>query len=577
MMRRHTNLSARQSRSETLVSAARFSPSIPSDASAGKGRKSCAHVLFLVALLSGVEGIAEYGPNLRWDPEVDRIVYGLAARHGVPLPCSWYLQPMAATDLRRYVALFDSLGQAGALTRRDLWDLTCLRRLSRGDQALLSWAADSATLEAHVHLQLTGQADPSRNYSRNRDSLFASGLLGAGLTAALRRVSIYGAVEVATDYRSVPFTGTNWQPYNGVGYTMYGQADTSNWRAIDMVWGGIQYEGTRFRIQAAMDQCRAGPAVHNPLLLSAETPPFAHCRARLDLELIEYSHMFGLLRSQKDKPKYIYLQRIDIPYRPALLHAGITQMVITGSTTDQLIDTLRPVNREPIEREFEWLYLLPFVPFSFTEHYLGDRDNSVLSVDLQLTWPRGFRWYGEVLIDDITAPWSIFGDEWNNKWAAVGGAEWHGELRGRNVAVSVEYAHIEPWVYTHVRGPSHDFTHFGDCIGSSLGPNADALHFGVRLALSKRNTLGLTFANERKGATRGSSIHHAFQFDNPLDSSYNDRWTKTFLGPGTTRSTRIGVLYSYSPLGRFRIQTGLEVDVGDHKRALGTFRGGWVW
>jgi hypothetical protein len=521
---------------------------------------------------------AEYAPNLRMDSRVERALIRLIARQDYALPSPLMVWPYNALVVRQLLSGLDSLEQAGALTPHEYYDLTLLRRIATGDRALYSWRADSASLEGHLHLQLIGQTDPAWDFEHDSDSLFASGMFGAGLSASLRKLSLYGGVEVATHYCSEPFPGSSFQPYDGVSYTLYGRADSSNLRATDMVRGGIVYETNRLVLDGGLDYLKVGPSVYSPLLLSGQAPPVTYARAGLDLKLVQYTHLVGLLRSQKDKTKYLYLQRIDVPIRSWHLHAAITQMVVTGATTDQVVDPSRPVYYPSMDREFEWLYLVPFVPFSFTEHYLGDRDNSVLSFDVTFMWPRGFRWYAEMLFDDITAPWTIFSEDWGNKWAIAAGGQWFGVLAGRDVSLSAEYARVEPWVYTHFYGGSHNLTHYGQGLGAPLGPNSESIRVAADMALGRRHTAGLTFANDRKGVTRGSTITDVFQDTTEYYvPQYADSWTKEFLGPGMHRSTRIGAFYAYSPLGRFRIETGFEFDLNERKRFIGRFAGGWSW
>jgi hypothetical protein len=344
-----------------------------------------------------------------------------------------------------------------------------------------------------------------------------------------------------------------YQPYHGVPYNLYGRADSNAVRSFDLFRGGVSVPGKRIKLETAVDYLRQGPAVHYPLTFSGMAPPVTYFRARMGLGGPAYIHTFGLLRSQKDKAKHFYTHRLDIPALDKRLTIGISEVVVTGSTTDEQ-GSLDPHNavRAPYrieERGWEWVYMIPFVPYAFAEHYVGDRDNVALSFDVSLLAPSGFRWYMEFFLDDMTTPLTIFGSDWGNKWALTIGGEYYGVLKGRDVSASIEYSRVEPWVYTHFGGGSHRYTHFGQSLGSPLGPNADGLVGSLGYAIHPMHTVGILGRMERKnGRVRGGSIRHVFQ-------EGVDAETKAFVdGPGVEVRTLGGVTWRLSPFGVFRLE-----------------------
>lgn len=526
---------------------------------------------------------AEYAPNIRPSVDIDAFIYRLAARHGLSLPRGVFSQPMNGAEIRRFLAYGDSLKQIGALSDQESYRLERVRAIVTGSHAVYGWEHGERDISGRIHVTFSGNLNPSYTFDSARDSVFARGSFAAAFGGNIRLATFYAGVKVSTDYRSVPFAGSSYQPYDGVPYNLYGRENENNWRSTDMPRGGVVLAGEHVTLETAIDHLKQGPSVHTPLALSGETPPVTYLRARLDLRRFTYTHSAGLLRSQKDKPKYIYVHRLNIPIDRWHLTLGVGEIVVTGSTTDQLVDPSRPVYYEPIEREWEWVYLVPFVPFSFAEQYLGDRDNAALTFDLNLLWPRAFRWYAELFVDDITAPWTIFSDDWGNKWALTAGGQYFGSIRGRDLTVTAEYARIEPWVYTHFYGGSHRFTHFGEPLGASTGPDSDVLHLRCDYALSPRHTIGLSFTNERKGSGRGSAVTDVFQQNAQLSNDsvyvpvYPDSWTKEFLGGEIHRSTRLGLHYTLMPLGRIRLWAGCELDMANGGKVLGDLRLAFVF
>jgi hypothetical protein len=199
--------------------------------------------------------------------------------------------------------------------------------------------------------------------------------------------------------------------------------------------------------------------------------------------------------------------------------------------------------------------MIPFVPYAFAEHYVGDRDNSTMSFDVSLFFPRAFRWYVEFFLDDITTPITIFGEDWGNKWALTSGGEYFGRVFERDVHALIEYSRVEPWVYTHFYGGSHRYTHFGKSLGNPLGPNSAALFLLGEVSLNKSHELGLTFRNERKNSSvRGGSVEDVFQ--DGMDSEI-----KKFLGDGAQSENTFGIIWQMTPFSAFSMGAHLEYDI----------------
>lgn len=459
-------------------------------------------------------------------------------------------QPMRSRDLAAFLARVDSLDGAGALTEQESLRLERLRRIVEGERTLLSWGKREWATENHINLALRGDVEPVY-----RDSLAArlKGGIAPSLSGAVGPLSYFSAIDVFTEYRSdTVFVPTGYEPHRGIPHNLYGRADSASVRSSDIFRAGVSLAAGRFDLETAVDYFRQGPAVHYPLTFSGTAPPLTYFRARMGLGGPAYVHSFGLLRSQKDKAKYFYTHRLDIPALNGLLNVGINEVVVTGSTTDEQ-DSLDPVNavRAPYrieERGWEWVYMIPFVPYAFAEHYVGDRDNVGLSFDVSVAAPRCFRWYLEFLIDDMTTPVTIFGNDWGNKWALTVGGQYFGMLGGRDLTATIEYSRVEPWVYTHFGGGSHRYTHFGQSLGSPLGPNADGLVASCSYAVHPAHSLGVLARMERKnGRVRGGSIRDVWQ-------EGQDSETKAFLeGPGLEKRTVGGVTWRMGPFGLFRV------------------------
>ncbi|MBD3346770.1 MAG: hypothetical protein GF401_17070 [Chitinivibrionales bacterium] len=515
-----------------------------------------------------------YAPNIRLNSELDAFLLRLSSRYDVSLPASWFCRPIHTADLFSFLSSIDSLDSAGTLSPRESFRLKRVKQRFGLQSGIYRWKNEEKETATLIHLSLTGDIQP--RYSDGKGAAVLKGIINPSFTGSIGKLSFFSGVDVWTVYSSdTLYRKSSYQPYNGIPYNLFGR-DTrkSKTRASDILRGGIGYRWDRIEVQTAVDYIRQGPAIFYPLTFSGYTPPLTYLRARLDLWKADYFHTFGLLKSQKDKRKYFYTHRLQIPLFRNRLIAGINETVINGSTTDEENDSLQ-LNYYGEERGFEWVYMIPFIPYAFAEHYNGDRDNATMSFDLCLNYPRNFRWYGEFFIDDISAPWTLFSDDFGNKWGLTAGAQMFTVLFQKDITATVEYSRIEPWVYTHFYGGSHRYTHFGQSLGSPLGPNSAALVVQIESEISPLNTVGIRFRNRRKNSSaRGGSIKHIFQDssytfnDTTLYPSQPDSERKEFLGSQTVSSNRLGLVWKFSPFGIFHVSAVVEYDFSSHNEGV---------
>ena len=542
-------------------------------------------VAFIVFTCHSV--FAEYDPAIRPNADLDAVVKQLSGRYGIPLPASLYFEPMNVAEIRSFITKADSLDAAGELSREESFQIKQLRELFLRPRRVAGWSSEQQDKSCYANVSLLASINPSL---RDSASMRSTWILSPSLSGNIGNLSFYSGLDVWTDwYTDSVFKASDYQPYKGIPYNLYGRADSSHARSSDLPRGGIRYTTQRVELETAIDYLRIGPAVYYPLLLSGNAPPITYARATWNIGPFEYTHLAGRLESQKDKAKYLYLHRLNFPLWKDRLAIGINEAIVNGSTTDQQgpEDTLNALRMEYYgkTRSWEWAYLIPFVPFKFAEHYLGDRDNALMSFDADLHFPRDFRGYFEFLIDDMTSPWTMFSSDWGNKLAFTLGGQYYGRIKNKDVTITMEYSRVEPWVYTHFYGGSHRYTHFDQCLGMPLGPDADALVMSIETQVSPRNTVGLKCTNTRKNSSvRGGNITDVFQDSfyiyngQTIRPPHPDSWRKHFLGPGTVTSTRLGVSWKYAPFGLFKIDALLEYDLAAGKNGLyGHASGGLVF
>lgn len=494
---------------------------------------------------------AGYSPNVRPDMDLGLFMLRIASRYDVPLPRSFQCQPMHAAEILMFLDDADSLDSVGMLSEQESCRLANIRKKISGERHLFAWEKPDWDVVGYGNLGLRGEVNPGYGDSA---ALHAKGTIAPRLGGAVGRFSFFSEIDVWTEYQSDTVFGVSaYQPYRGVPYNLYGRKGSSSVRASDLFRGGMSAGTRHARFDLCVDYMKQGPALYFPLTFSGAAPPLTFFRTQIEIGSVDYFHTFGLLRTQKDKRKYFYAHRLGVSLLNRCLLLGINEVIVNGSTADSAqSDPLRPEYYGE-EHDWEWVYMIPFVPYTFAEHYLGDRDNALLSLDVEVLLPSMVRWYIEFFVDDISSPFTIFSDDFGNKWALTLGVQYFGTLLGKDLLALFEYSRIEPWVYTHFYGGSHRYTHFGRSLGSPMGPNSDALVLQAELAVSRRHSLGFVLRNSRKGVTRGSSVMHVY-------SDENDETKKVFLGPGHRTLTVGGLLWRMSPFGLFDITTHATVD-----------------
>jgi len=517
-------------------------------------------VLMMIAVAFSVR--AEFCPNVRNDLARDNFIYRIATRYHVPPPASLFNQPMTVCDVLGFIDKVDSLAALGRLSGQEIADARQIRRLVSAEGGIVSWKNRDKDSRLNVRCNLE---DTNSVSSGHDDKSFIRGIASPTLNASLGRVSFYTNVDVWTDYRSdTVYKQSSYQPYDGIPYNLYGHADSSSVRSSDLLRGGLVYNGSMIRLELGIDRLRQGPAIASPLTFSGNAPPMTFVRGSIPFGFMDYTQAFGLLESEKDKPKYFYMHRISVPFFSSRLIAGLTEVIVNGSTTNQQTDSSDPLNGLRSEyygqtRGWELAYMIPFVPYVFTEHYLGDRDNKALSFDVNLAFPDDFRWYTEFFIDDMTAPWSLFSNSWVNKWAMDIGGQYFTKFFSRDMTASIEYCRVEPWVYTHFYGGSHRYDNFNVPLGAPLGPNSDLLSLSCESRLFASHTFGVTFTNERTNHSyRGGNITDVFQDSGTV---HPDSPIKEFLAAdGRQTMTRCGIYWNYDQFGKFRATVKYEYD-----------------
>ncbi len=521
-------------------------------------------LLFIPGLIFRIIAL-DYSPSLKNNDELDRFMALLSNRYKIKLPQSSNCKPMHVDEVMAFLCVADSLDSLNKLTKYESYRLKSVKKRICAEKNIYSWKSSKFKTENYLNLSVRGLIHP---YYQDSVSIHWKGIINPKFSGRIgKRMSYFSEVNVWTEQQTdTVYLNHGYEPYNGNPYNLFNRADSGNIRTSDMFRGGLSYRGNLVDMETAVDHIKLGPAVFYPLTFSGIFSPMTYCKARVNMDKIHYTQIFGLLKTQKNRSKYFYVHRVDISMFRDRAILGFNEVIVNGSTAEKAQTDSLKEEYYGEERTLEWLYMIPFVPYSFAEFYNGDKDNVIVSFDFNLSLPKEFRWYFEFFIDDFSSPATIFSDDFSNKWALTVGGQFFGVLLKKNVTLSLEYSRVEPWVYTHFYGGSHRYSHYGHSLGNPLGPNSDVFVAVCEYAIGLKSTIGFAFSNVRKNEmARGGSIRHVFGF-------HSDSEKKVFLGDDYRRITTGSVFWKYAPFGLFSVNTELHYN-SDEKIGLKVYGG----
>jgi hypothetical protein len=127
-------------------------------------------------------------------------------------------------------------------------------------------------------------------------------------------------------------------------------------------------------------------------------------------------------------------------------------------------------------------------------------NNTLIGVDVMVYPVKGLAVQGSLLIDDLN--FSTMGSDStsgnDNKFGFQAGLNWQNAFLLKNLSLSYEFIHLDPFVYSH-RDFNNSYANWNLPIGLALNPNSD--EHAIKLAYNFGNTLtiNLTYKHQRSG------------------------------------------------------------------------------
>ncbi len=376
------------------------------------------------------------------------------------------------------VAESDQFEQLKGEFFEELFDLNIRAKKQYHERHLFQWNEEKARLRLDAlfsqrfDIYRSASADSVRRTSRTTGGGWLRGTLGNSLAFSVQFQNSL--------VRGQGIEQENFNPSLGLPTVISGKNVYQDDAAAYLVW-----RLPWFDLEFGRDNAAWGPGAQGNLMLSANCPRFDMLRLRANYEKFSFTSIHGKLNSDLDQ-KYLAAHRLE--FQPVRwLHLAGSELVIYG------------------RRGIEFSYLNPLMPYHIAEHHLGDRDNNTLGFDFTVFPVKNHKFYGELFLDDFTSaenPFSYFG----NKFAFLTGYYWVNPLGLNNLDFRLEYARIEPYVYTH-----HDsinvYQHYNQHIGHWLEPNSDQWYTDLNFLVNRDLQIRLLAERLRHGSGNISSPH----------------------------------------------------------------------
>ena len=379
-------------------------------------------------------------------------------------------------------------------------------------------------LSGRIHGQLGEEGDRSRRLFDIRGSLQARGSMSRHLS--------FGAEvmkgQVSSSFDRVQGTDVGIRGYfdsrGAIGY-------------YDRALAHLSLKYPHVEIQLGRQPVEWGPGWRGQLALSRYPPAYDYVTLRARLGCFKFVHLHGFLLSEvvhayqtddgfirrEYAEKYIAAHRVE--YRPCWrLTIGLTESIVYG------------------ERDLDPAYLNPLLLFWSAQHSSHDRDNEIMSADVEIIPLEGLRCYGAVLIDEIYLK-EMFADDARNKVAVQAGCHLVDPLGWTDTDVQLEYARVQPCVYSH-KYPVNTYRHDGWALGHWLEENGDDLSLLAGHRFSARLRLTLEFSRTRRGEPGRMPWCHS------------DSGRYSFLHGVVERSTQLILTAEFEPVKDIRILGG---------------------
>ncbi len=533
--------------------------------------------LLLIQVMASLLVSAAWAADTSALVPIDHPVYGLLDRleaRGTVSAAGNGMRPLSRSSTLQLLRQASDSGHLSQLDRERVEQYTRSFEPDRGAANLSGWQPPRLRYEASegwvkVDLLARQQTDLFSG-RRDEDEWIFRNRLGAVVEGQLRervgfRVSFEQTREEGIERKYV-IRSDVFEPRREAVQLKGGVADYHE--ATAAISFGL---GDLVDVVAGKGQVMWGPAPEDNLGLSANTPSYDMVLLRSRLGVVRFEHLAARLRPCPDRPdaptcrglaneessyivngmtrglereKYLAGHRLEAsPTR--WIDIGFQEVVVYG------------------DRGPELPYLNPFMFFWAAQSYLGDKDNVMMTLDVDVRPHHGWQVYAAYTIDDLKKL-KIFSDDFANKFSFQLGALWTNPLGWAQTDVRAEYVRVEPWIYTH-KFPINTFRHFDTPLGHALGPNSDRWALSIERYWLSDLATRLRWSRTRHGDNELLADGTTHNVGGDLHSGWrpgDDREVKKFLDGHVSIRNTVGVELDYTRWSRLRLVGRFEWEDG---------------
>ena len=327
-----------------------------------------------------------------------------------------------------------------------------------------------------------------------------------------RHRSQSGHASMRLDYRLVPYSqdlladdarpihriGTNaevwfgylsrWQVHIRARLENHGELDPQFhgriWKEKLTGWvdnAAVYYSVDRFFVSAGRSFIQWGPESRDALLLSDHGPPLDRLWLGYENRVFRFDVIHARLDDMRSGDELVsrYLSAHRLTFRKAgLFELGLSEVVLYGG----------------IDRQPEWYYLNPFLPYYWEQWNQRQEDNIMFGADFVVYWPKRARIFGELLVDDFQIDFESEPHQVGYK-LGVDALEPFGL---RRIFTKLTYTRLNPTVYGQILRRNL-YLHKGEPLGYFGGNDQDRWLGLLRYHASVNFDFELELQRQRRG------------------------------------------------------------------------------
>ena len=328
------------------------------------------------------------------------------------------------------------------------------------------------------------------------------------------------------------FTGINERPnsfnyHPGIGYIENNPGLDSNQFNFFLTSLTIEYSYEKVMFFLGFNSQTWGPGF-NKIILSDKSPQFFNFGYDWNLSNnFSYTHLYGRLESQIEDSSYIEIYNSDSSRIPTI-QRSINAHKINYLLSDQVTISLYEMIIYGGNRSFEPYYFLPLIPFLPIQTFLGDLDNDLIGISIELELQNNSL-YTSLVIDEWTPP-DTFKKEHKNWFIYQFGIDIETNLFNEKGQFIFEYLHSDNRVYRH-KFAINDFYSYSYPLGFWAGPHSSQLFFFFEQRIGKYD-LTIEYSDSKRGESK---------------YGYNNNFSQRYLnGFEQKKIYKVGLSYNYN-------------------------------